>query len=167
MIRSLILTSPTLLLTRYLLMQRLGLNFFCSLGGVRIGYTRPGVTPYMHLIPYHLPFFVQKHGCLKKFTGQGVEKNDDAKRIHFHKSNKWDTARDILCTESRQWELSTMNARKPPTLKGSSITGRMKSANKGNNNGLLRQAHTCTENWTRIMKYLMKGPPAPLKIMIR
>ena len=82
------------------------IELFCSLRGVRQGYTRPRVTPYMHLIPYHLPFFVQKHGCLKQFTGQGVEKNnDDAKRIHFHKSNKWDAARDILCTESRQWEL--------------------------------------------------------------
>ena len=60
----------------------------------------------MHLIPYHLPFNVQKHGWLKKFTGQGVEKNnDDAKRILFKKSNKWDSAKDILCTESRQWDL--------------------------------------------------------------
>ena len=60
----------------------------------------------MHLIAYHLPFLVQKHGCLKKFTGQGVEKNnDDAKRIFFQNSNKWDAAKDILCTESRQWDL--------------------------------------------------------------
>ena len=60
----------------------------------------------MHLIAYHLPFFVQKHGCLKKFTGQGVEKNnDDAKRIFFQKSNKWDTAKDNLYTKSRQWDL--------------------------------------------------------------
>ncbi|KAJ7327833.1 hypothetical protein OS493_026112 [Desmophyllum pertusum] len=82
------------------------IELFCSLRGVRPGYIRPRVTPYMHLIPYHLPFFVQKHGCLKKFTGQGVEKNnDDAKRILFQKSNKWDSAKDILCTESRQWDL--------------------------------------------------------------
>jgi len=60
----------------------------------------------MHLIAYHLPFLVQKHGCLKTFTGQGVEKNnDDAKRIFFQKSNKWDAAKDILCTEGRQWDL--------------------------------------------------------------
>lgn len=31
--------------------------------------------------------------------------NDDAKRVMFHKSNKWDAARDILLTESRQWDL--------------------------------------------------------------
>ena len=28
----------------------------------------------MHVIAYHIPFFVEKHGCFKKFTGQGVEK---------------------------------------------------------------------------------------------
>ena len=82
------------------------INLFCSLKGVRPGYTRPRVTPYMHVLAYHVPFFVKKHGCLKKFTGQGVEKNnDDAKRVLFHKSNKWDAAKDIICTESRQWNL--------------------------------------------------------------
>ena len=82
------------------------IDLFCSLRGARPGYTRPRVTPYMHLIPYHLPFFVQRHGCPKKFTGQGVEKNnDDAKRIFFQNSNKWDAAKDILLTESRQWDL--------------------------------------------------------------
>ena len=37
---------------------------------------------------------------------QAVEKNnDDAKRIMFQKSNKWNSAKDILLTESRQWDL--------------------------------------------------------------
>ena len=60
----------------------------------------------MHTLVYHIPFFVKMHGCFKKFTGQGVEKNnDEAKRVLFNKSNKWDAAKDILCTESRQWDL--------------------------------------------------------------
>lgn len=71
----------------------------------------------MHLIAYHLPFFIQKHGCLKKFTAQGVEKNDDAKRIFFHKSNKWDAAKDILCTESRQWDLKHHERNKATYMK--------------------------------------------------
>lgn len=82
------------------------IELYCSLRGVRPGYHRPRVTPYMHLIPYHLPFFVRRHGCLKQFTGQGVEKNnDEAKKIFFNKSNKWDAVKDILQTESRQWDL--------------------------------------------------------------
>ena len=88
-------------------------DLFCSLKGVRPGYTRPRVTPYMHILTYHVPFFVKRHGCLKKFTGQGVEKNnDDAKRVLFHKSNKWDAAKDILCTESRQWDLKDQERKK-------------------------------------------------------
>ena len=50
------------------------IDLFCLLRGVRPGYTRARVTPYMHLIPYHLPFFVHKHDCFKTFSGQGVEK---------------------------------------------------------------------------------------------
>lgn len=81
------------------------INLFCSLRGKRPGYERSRVTPYMHLIPYHIPF-IKNHGSFKMFSGQGVEKNnDDAKRVLFHKSNKWDAARDIL-TESRQWDLT-------------------------------------------------------------
>lgn len=82
------------------------IDLFCSLKGLRSGYERPRVTPYMHVLVYHIPFFVEKHGCLKKFTSQGVEKNnDDAKRVLFHKFNKWDAAKDILFTESSQWDL--------------------------------------------------------------
>ena len=51
------------------------IDLFCSLQGVPSGYTISRITPYMHLIPYHLPFSVQKHG-------KGVGKNnDDAERI--------------------------------------------------------------------------------------
>lgn len=77
-------------------------ELFCSLRGTRPGYLKARVTPYMHMMVYHVPFFVQKYGCFEKFSGQGVEKNnDDANRMLFHKSNKWDGAKDILCVESR------------------------------------------------------------------
>lgn len=85
---------------------KIWIDSFCSLRGIRPGYLRERVTPYMHAMVFHIPKFIQLHGCLKKFTGQGVEKNNaDAKTILFRKSNKWDAAGDILCTESRQWDL--------------------------------------------------------------
>ena len=60
----------------------------------------------MHTLPYHVPLFIGGFSTLKQFTGQGVEKNnDDAKRIFFQKSNKWDAARDVLLLESRQLAL--------------------------------------------------------------
>ncbi|CAB4041139.1 Hypothetical predicted protein [Paramuricea clavata] len=58
------------------------IKLFCSLKDLRRGYTRARVTPYMHLMVYHVPYFVQNYGCFKQFTGQGVEKNnDDAKSV--------------------------------------------------------------------------------------
>lgn len=60
----------------------------------------------MHIMCYHVPYFIKKHGCFKRFTGQGAEKNNDnAKRILFQKSNKWDAVKDILFMENRQWDL--------------------------------------------------------------
>jgi len=82
------------------------INLFCSLGGKRQGYEKTRVTPYMHCIPYHIPKFVSDHGSLKMFTGQGVEKNnDDAKKLYFQKSNKWDATQDVLQLEARQYAL--------------------------------------------------------------
>ena len=94
------------------------IKLFCSLKDLRPGYTRARVTPYMHLMVYHVPYFVQNYGCFKQFTGQGVEKNnDDAKRVMFHKSNKWDAATDILRTESRQWDLKEREREKGTYIK--------------------------------------------------
>lgn len=89
------------------------IELFCTLRHARPGYRKARVTPYMHVMAYHVPTFVEKYGCFKTFTGQGVEKNnDDAKRMLFHKSNKWDAAKDILCIESRQWELKECERKK-------------------------------------------------------
>ena len=81
------------------------INLFCSLREKRSGYER-----HLTCTSYHIRFhFLSKSmaaSCFKKFSGQGVEKNnDDAKRILFQKSNKWEAAKDILNTESRRWEL--------------------------------------------------------------
>ena len=70
------------------------------------GYAKVNVTPYMHLMVYHIPHFLQTFRSLKIFTGQGVEKNNDlARNIVLHKSNKWDSSKDILKQESRLWAL--------------------------------------------------------------
>ncbi|CAB3981176.1 Hypothetical predicted protein, partial [Paramuricea clavata] len=89
------------------------IELFCSLRQKRVGYRRDNVTPYMHIMCYHVPVFIEKYGSIKQFTGQGVEKNnDDAKRMVFQKSNKWDSVKDVLCTESRQWDLKNCQRQK-------------------------------------------------------
>jgi hypothetical protein len=55
---------------------------------------------------YHVPIFPQKFKTVKRFTGQGVEKNNDvAKTIVLRKSNKMGGPGDVLKLESRQWGL--------------------------------------------------------------
>ena len=89
------------------------INLFCSLADKRIKYGKDRVTPYMHTLPYHVPLIIHRFSTMKQFTGQGVEKNnDDAKRIFFQKSNKWDAARDVLLLESRQLALQSNDREK-------------------------------------------------------
>lgn len=81
-------------------------NLFLSLRDKCKGYAKVNVIPYMHLMVYHIPQFLQTFKSLKIFTGQGVEKNNDqARNIVLHKSNKWDSSKDILKHEARLWAL--------------------------------------------------------------
>ena len=60
----------------------------------------------MQIMVKHIPRFFELHKSVKIFTGQGVEKNNDmARGIILHKSNKWDSAGDVLQQERHQWEL--------------------------------------------------------------
>ena len=68
------------------------------------------VTPYMHCLVYHVPFFTKKYGKLVRFSGQGVEKiNDDVKKIHHSKTNKWDATLDALQVRKRIEHLTSEN----------------------------------------------------------
>ena len=79
---------------------------FTSLTGLREGYERKRVTPYMHITVGHIPWFFQMYKTVKIFTGQGVERNNDvARSIVLRKSNKWDSIGDVFRQESRQWLL--------------------------------------------------------------
>ena len=61
------------------------------------GYAKRNVTPYMHILLYHVPALINRHGSIKPFSGQGVEKNnDDAKKIFYRASNKTQASLDIL-----------------------------------------------------------------------
>lgn len=52
------------------------------------------VTPYMHTLHYHKSLFIGRFSTITQFTGQGVEKNDNAKGQFFQTSNKLDAARN-------------------------------------------------------------------------
>ncbi|KXJ10506.1 hypothetical protein AC249_AIPGENE18777 [Exaiptasia diaphana] len=102
----------------YLIKPTSWVNLFTSLGGKLQGYKKTSVTPYMHTMVYHVPTFMKLHNGIKKFTGQGVEKlNDDCRRIHLYKSNKWDAAKDVLQVGKRLELLSDMERQPRPYKK--------------------------------------------------
>ncbi len=81
-------------------------NQFTSLAGQREGYEHSRVTPYMHIMVAHIPWFLQMYKTVKMFTGQGVEKNNDvARSIVLRKSQHYDSVGDVLKHEARQWTL--------------------------------------------------------------
>jgi hypothetical protein len=63
-------------------------NDFLAFGSLaRKGFD--SVTPYMHCLVYHVPFFTKKYGKLLRFSGQGVEKiNDDIKKNSSFKNKQ-------------------------------------------------------------------------------
>ncbi|XP_028417002.1 uncharacterized protein LOC114541217 [Dendronephthya gigantea] len=89
-------------ITSYFEKAKAWILLFTSLGGICEGYGKANVTPYMHSMVYHVPRFMKTHTGVKRFTGQGTEENnDDCRRIHLRKSNKWDAAGDVLYVMKR------------------------------------------------------------------
>ncbi len=78
------------------------LHLFLSLSHQRTGYAKKNVTPYMHILVYHVPESIRQFGSIKVFTGQGLEKSMDVtRRIYMRKVNRWDAPADILRTQNR------------------------------------------------------------------
>ncbi len=73
------------------------INDFISVGTRREGYSKADISPYMHIMVYHLPYLMALHSSLKPFTGQGLEKvNDDLKLIYYNRCNKKFAAEQTL-----------------------------------------------------------------------
>ena len=45
---------------------------FTSLGSLCQGYQKERVTPYMHIMAYHVPKLMMLHKGIRKFSGQGT-----------------------------------------------------------------------------------------------
>ncbi len=75
---------------------------FLSLSGQRKGYKKSNVSPYMHALVAHVPYFIHVLGNLKQFSGQATEKvMDDMKKIHQKASQKLDSAKEALVVRKR------------------------------------------------------------------
>ena len=78
------------------------IKLYLSLGGEVIGYENASVTPYFHILAYHLPQFIRDKTPFKLFTGQGVEKiNDTVRSIYHNKCNKHDACKEAILALKR------------------------------------------------------------------
>lgn len=72
------------------------LDLFLSLGGEVTGFTKSSITPYIHILVYHVPKFLKGENSLKSLTGQGVEKtNDIVRSIYRNKATDMMPARKL------------------------------------------------------------------------
>ena len=61
------------------------------------GHEKRRVTPYMHMMVYHMHVWMLKYRSVKKFTGQAVEKkNDDVRKFHVNKSSHHDSSLEAM-----------------------------------------------------------------------
>ena len=79
------------------------MKLFLSLKDKEDGISKSNVTPYMHMLVYHVPKFLNDEQGLKIFTGQSVEKTNDVVRaVYQRKSNKLDSGKDTLMALKRR-----------------------------------------------------------------
>jgi hypothetical protein len=77
-------------------------KLFLSLKDQEEGYSKSNVTPYIHMLVYHVPRQLSDENGVKIFTGQGVEKTNDVVRAMYHgKINKHDACKDSLLALKR------------------------------------------------------------------
>ena len=80
---------------------------YLALGGIAPGFEKRSITPYMHCMVYHIPQFIARHGSIKKFSGQLVEKtNDKLRKVHNLKSSYFDSSYEAMTSIKRQQLLS-------------------------------------------------------------
>ena len=64
-----------------------------------MGDEKAQITPYIHILLYHVPRFIKDDTSLKSFTGQGIEKILDVyvvRAIYHNKSNRHDACKEAM-----------------------------------------------------------------------
>lgn len=62
------------------------IRLYLSLSEKQLGYANKDITPYMHIMVFHIPYFMAKYRTLKQFSGQG-EHNGQKEIILFFNMN--------------------------------------------------------------------------------
>ena len=77
------------------------ISTFLTLGDKMPGFHKRNVTPYMHMMCYHIPLMLQKHRNIKEFSGQLVEKKNDLRKTYNLKSSHYDSCYEALAACKR------------------------------------------------------------------
>ena len=69
-------------------------------------YQTKHVTPYIHIMATHVPYFIKKYGNLVQFTQQGMEKLNDETSIDFarstnHRHENLDALKQMMAKKNR------------------------------------------------------------------
>ena len=100
MLRLALGNSPLLFFSHLQVKQWVAL--FLSMGNHVVGYDNARITPYLHILVYHVPQFLEDQIPVKFFTGQGIEKiNDIARSIYHNKSNRHDACKEAVLALKR------------------------------------------------------------------
>ncbi|KAG1681464.1 hypothetical protein GQR58_011846 [Nymphon striatum] len=88
-------------------MAREWVELFLTLAGKRKGFEIQLVTPYIHILVFHVTNLTMLHFGIKQFSAQGMEKlNDVVKCIHKQHSNRIEACASVIQTTWRQNHLS-------------------------------------------------------------
>lgn len=72
--------------------KRSWVRTFVGLGRFLEGFNKRHVTPYMHILVYHLAKLIIDLGNIKYFNGKGVEKSNDYIKLIYHRKSNTNAA---------------------------------------------------------------------------
>lgn len=70
----------------------------------------PEITPYIHILTFHVPDMIEKFGCLRNYSMQGLEKFNHISKINYFKQTDHRNAfHKILIKKINRLELINLN----------------------------------------------------------
>jgi len=74
-------------------------------------YQTSKITPYIHILCFHIPDLYEKYGCLNYFSGQGLEKLNDITTSQFFRATnkKGDFIKQLLERDHRMLDYEKRN----------------------------------------------------------
>uniref|UniRef100_A0A1X7V615 Uncharacterized protein n=1 Tax=Amphimedon queenslandica TaxID=400682 RepID=A0A1X7V615_AMPQE len=86
------------------------------------GHQCSKVTPYMHLMVYHIPQLMKAQSNVHRFSKQGLGKNNDCVDRNYFSSNNLDPPKEILVTDAEYINLLNKRGKRHHTMRKNAAT---------------------------------------------